>query len=755
MRRILTMFIAVAGLVAAVVAQDTDEIANLTAKAARVNRGQLTAASNAARPEIVSSFLRARHDGATVASLVTDAENATPQGPVHLRMHQRVAGLDVYGTYVKATMTRAGELVSVAENLASASPALLPATIDYRDALVAALQRRYPGGPTDLPEVSAADNRVEFARNGRFLENPAVTRMAVPLANGRLRIGFLVETWDRDNQLWHTVVSGNGRVIYEELRTASDKYNVFTINPNVTAQIPVDGPGFGNAESPSGWVTNNTTIGNNVDAYLDRVADNAADPNGRPVSASKEFMQIFDLATTPTTTTNQMAAVTNLFYLNNVIHDKLYRHGFTEPAGNFQANNFGNGGAANDPVNAEAQDGGGTNNANFATPNDGSRPRMQMYLWNKSTPNRDGDVDADVVFHEYGHGLTWRMIGNMSGPFAGAIGEGMGDVLAIYMNDNDRVGEYSANNSLGIRRFAYTDYPNTYADMRGAVHDDGEIYAAALWKLRQLWTAQGLGENELWNRIVDGMNFTPARPAYENMRDGILAAVDAANSPNEAAERCQVWTAFAQLGVGFGADGTESCGIVICRFNVTESFTVPSGACGAPTNTAPTVQITNPQNNSSFVQGTSITFTANVNDAQNDPITTTWTEGSTQLATGTSFSTSTLSVGSHTITATASDGQLSNSASVVVTITDAPPPTGITLSGSGFKVKGVRNVDLAWSGATSANVDVYRDGSIVTTTANDGVYRDPVGGKGGGTFTYKVCEAGSPTACSNTITIVF
>ena len=55
-----------------------------------------------------------------------------------------------------------------------------------------------------------------------------------------------------------------------------------------------------------------------------------------------------------------MAAVTNLFYLNNVIHDKLYRHGFNEAAGNFQTNNFGKGGAGNHPVNAEAQDGGGT-----------------------------------------------------------------------------------------------------------------------------------------------------------------------------------------------------------------------------------------------------------------------------------------------------------------------------------------------------------------------------------------------------------
>ena len=57
-----------------------------------------------------------------------------------------------------------------------------------------------------------------------------------------------------------------------------------------------------------------------------------------------------------------------------------YRYGFTEAAGNFQVNNYGNGGLGGDAVNAEAQDGGGTNNANFGTPPDGTQPRMQMYV---------------------------------------------------------------------------------------------------------------------------------------------------------------------------------------------------------------------------------------------------------------------------------------------------------------------------------------------------------------------------------------
>jgi hypothetical protein len=28
----------------------------------------------------------------------------------------------------------------------------------------------------------------------------------------------------------------------------------------------------------------------------------------------------------------------------------------------------------------------------------------------------DGSLDSNIVYHEYGHGLTWRMIGGMSGP---------------------------------------------------------------------------------------------------------------------------------------------------------------------------------------------------------------------------------------------------------------------------------------------------------------------------------------------------
>ena len=80
---------------------------------------------------------------------------------------------------------------------------------------------------------------------------------------------------------------------------------------------------------------------------------------------------------------------------------------------------------------------------------------------------RDGDLDSDIVWHEFGHGLTWRMIDHMSGPLAGAVGEGMADVLAVIVNDDDVVAEYSTGTPEGLRSEPYSAYSRTYGDIAG------------------------------------------------------------------------------------------------------------------------------------------------------------------------------------------------------------------------------------------------------------------------------------------------
>ena len=187
-----------------------------------------------------------------------------------------------------------------------------------------------------------------------------------------------------------------------------------------------------------------------------------------------------------------------------------------------------------------------------------------------------GDIDADIVFHEYCHGLTWRMIGRMQGALAGAIGEGMSDTCAILMTSDDpqgadAIGEYSASDPRGIRRFRYDGYPNTYGDVTGAsVHNDGEIYAAIAWRLLELFGSAR--KDVLFSYMVDGMNFTPPAPTYEQMRDGILTSVTTA--PDDPGDECLVWSAFAQFGVGVGASGIARGSSAV----ITESFDVPA-AC--------------------------------------------------------------------------------------------------------------------------------------------------------------------------------
>ena len=154
-----------------------------------------------------------------------------------------------------------------------------------------------------------------------------------------------------------------------------------------------------------------TTQGNNVQAYTDTDNNNAPDAGSSP-SGGAGLNFDFAIALNSAPSAYRPAAVTNLFYVNNLIHDVQYQYGFDEAGGNFQVNNYGRGGAGNDSVQAEAQDGGGTNNANFSTPPDGSRPRMQMTC-GPPHPDRDGDVDNGIIIHEYGLDLE-RLVGGPS-----------------------------------------------------------------------------------------------------------------------------------------------------------------------------------------------------------------------------------------------------------------------------------------------------------------------------------------------------
>jgi|GEM_PF-332912 len=140
--------------------------------------------------------------------------------------------------------------------------------------------------------------------------------------------------------------------------------------------------------SPFGWHDTNgaagaeftITRGNNVHAQEDANGNNGTgfSPDG---TASLDFDFALNLNASPNSDPARSAGITNLFYWNNLVHDVWYQYGFDEASGNFQQNNYGRGGSGGDYVFADAQDGSGTNNANFSAPADGGNGRMQMFLW--------------------------------------------------------------------------------------------------------------------------------------------------------------------------------------------------------------------------------------------------------------------------------------------------------------------------------------------------------------------------------------
>ncbi len=160
-------------------------------------------------------------------------------------------------------------------------------------------------------------------------------------------------------------------------------------NSTTTVTSPWLLAGATNNATTHGWHfdgTNNYnyTRGNNVYAYDDSADQDIPFRNTISLSASPNlnFNYTPNFLQEPSVDVNRNFAVTNLFYWNNLMHDVCYQYGFNELSGNFQNDNIGRGGMGGDAVLAEAQDGSGLNNANFATDPDGGAGRMQMYLWN-------------------------------------------------------------------------------------------------------------------------------------------------------------------------------------------------------------------------------------------------------------------------------------------------------------------------------------------------------------------------------------
>ncbi len=724
----------------------------------------------------VLSFLESQKAALGLTSLdlaeltPTDRVVSQHNGVTHLYLQQRLAGIPVANRISNVHIASDGRILNfgnqlvagLASKLDSQTLAILPEAALMRGAVhlgllpdkSTSLVLETVGGPTQKavfasPNISRADIPVELA----YYE----------VAPGQLRL-----TWQLTLDLPDNSFTGN---VWIDAETAGvvakanwitfDSYNAYAL----PKESPSDGPRTieinpaDAVASPFGWHDTNgvagaeftTTRGNNVIAQEDQDANNAGGfrPDGGPLL---DFDFPLDLTLQPTAYVS--AAVTNLFYINNIVHDILVQYGFDEASGNMQQTNYSGAPGGTDAVRADALDGSGFNNANFSTPPDGSpiKPRMQMFQWKPpvdalTTVNappaiagdyqastgdfgpqldatgpvtgnvelitdaggagtttdgcealvgftagnialidrgscdfstkvlnaqnagatavivandqpgilhmgagagagavnipsvlvtqadgdtlktglgvgvnatmdldptapvrRDSDLDNGIIAHEYGHGVSNRLVG---GPSAVTClnndeqpGEGWSDWLALILTAVQSDGPTTARgvgtyvsfepaNGPGIRNFPYTTdlgvNPQTYADIgtTNIPHGVGEIFASTLWEMywrlvlrdgfdADLYSGSG-GNNLALQLSIDGMKMTPCRPGFVQARDAILAAD---NANYNASNRCVIWKAFAKRGVGESADqgmiGLNGNGVG----DETEAFDIPANCQG-------------------------------------------------------------------------------------------------------------------------------------------------------------------------------
>jgi len=601
--------------------------------------GYLTGPSSARPLDIALGYLSAHADRFGLAAedlsgvIVTDQYSDPDTAMTHIYLRQEFNSLEVVNANMNVNVTADGRILSIGGGFVPGLGRLESTTaVASAPAISAeqAVQRAAVGLglTTDAAPTTVLAGPQGIARAGALSDSdlsldPIPTKLYYVATPGGVQLAWQVVMRTPDQQHWYdvSVDASSGELLLTNDWVNEASYDVFA-RPTDTlpgAEDPADGPRTlvtdpqDPTASPYGWHDTNgspgaeytDTRGNNVFAQEDRDANDTGGyrPSG---GAGLNFDFPLDLSQSPIT--NQDAAITNLFYWNNILHDIHYRYGFNEVAGNFQQTNYTGQGLGNDPVQADAQDGSGTDNANFMTPPDGTAPRMQMYNFTYTSPNRDGDFENMVIVHEYGHGVSIRLVGgpsnvnSMSATQSGGMGEGYGDwwgLMFTQKSTDTQMASYpvgtwvlgQAPNGPGIRRYPYcfdkTVDPLTYGwyNTSNEVHDTGEIWCSTLWDLNWLlidkygynpdiaggYTGSGSAGNIVALQLVmDSLKIMPVNPTFLQGRDALLQADQALTG---GANRYQIWTAFARRGMGYSAyDGGSPNATT-----VTEAFDLPPG----------------------------------------------------------------------------------------------------------------------------------------------------------------------------------
>ncbi len=594
---------------------DIDPVTGTPRNVARTN-GFLTGPSSAAPQSIALSYV-GDHAGvfrlaaADLDQLTLRKDYVDVAGTHHLSFTQSVDGVPVFGNGLKAHVARDGRLIGVDGSPVAGLPAALAAP---------------KVSPSQARRAAIADVfGTAKAASAKTASGP--TRSTVFTGGDRAQL-VVFATPGGARTAWQTITSPSAREMYLHVVDAASQRVLFRRNlvQSDNALVVDNYPGAprgGTARTvnlPARWLPANSPrlAGNVAHVYTDVNDSNAAEASEEVVpSGRRSFvypMQPFDLggdcsAAFPCSwdpdepnswQANRSQGAVQQFYFIGKFHDHLAAKpiGFTRQAGNFEA-------VDGDAVQGENLDGADTadglpdpnhiDNANFATPPDGMQPRMQMFLWRQPGAPDDpflaanGADDSGIVYHEYGHGLSNRLVVDANGVStlgniqAGSMGEAWSDWYAYdflvddgLVKDTRADGEIRVGNYVGhgtdLIRSQPLDCPvgstsakcpgtetagpggYTYGDFGHVsdgpeVHADGEIWAATLWDLRGK-----LGSSLSESLVTRAMELSPANPSFLDMRNSILQADMVVNRGRAHAA---IWKVFAGRGMGYFAGAID------------------------------------------------------------------------------------------------------------------------------------------------------------------------------------------------------
>ncbi|GAB1448835.1 T9SS-dependent M36 family metallopeptidase [Bacteroidota bacterium] len=363
---------------------------------------------------------------ANISIQITDDYADTKTGIRHLYFVQTLNGIPISGTESALHLLKNGKTLKFDHSLFNPSQYTSVSknpTLDPGKALEIASSSKGLTATPALSKKSVSENGKISFEAPEFSSEKAYTKLAYRYRDMQLKLVWATEFYqDETNDWWKMEVDAQSGEILStlsytahcspEMMPLHEKHSDHEVNqPTYLGKkgsgeafrvfpLPGENPkrvpytlvtnGADTAASPFGWLDTNgvagpeffTTRGNNVWAKEDTLGNNGSGGFSPKTDSSLVFDFPYTEGARPRE--NLSAAITNLFYMNNALHDIFHHYGFDEASGNFQQKNYSGKGRGNDYVQGDAQDGSGTNNANFSTPVDGSRPRMQMFLWSAS-----------------------------------------------------------------------------------------------------------------------------------------------------------------------------------------------------------------------------------------------------------------------------------------------------------------------------------------------------------------------------------